>query len=638
MSDERVYVSSSPAGQRVPEVRTPAACKPDAAGVHVVHHLEPLLLEVAQRAGWPVVAVPAVHQHQAPHAAAPLALEPHEVVPPRQRHRRVAPEVERQRRHAAVRRGVAVAGREPRLRLGALGAREPRRVHGARERLDHPRVRLAGQHGERRARVHHHPTVPGAVHAPELRAGRDPRRAHRDRLQRHRVEVRVPRVVEQRRVHEAAAAARLGGAEAGGVIRAPAEDEGAGPDEPVGAEGVGHEAVGEPAGERRRELRRQRERAAPEPGHPDGLGERRVRAREGEVLHGHGRGHPDAPPPEVRHEAAVPVRVVERRARVCRRAAGGRLDVLERAPRRGAEVGGWRRGVRRRAERRRAGDAPRVGRRREGRGVAARRRGLALAEHASEGRAGEPDEVAAGVEEEGHRGRGGRRPHGQGQRVVAARGERERELAVVPGGWRLRAPARAVAAVARGRAEGGGADEVVDGDWEGRGAVGPAERAEGVGERDEQGVALLLEEEVEGEQSGQAEEAHGTALSRSKPSGFWAWQMAMVLSWGFGLLLARGRTGVLKRRDGAARLGPGGELVNLRAWGKSVRGRCVHGGHAAAAAASWRMAIGTERSGRRRGMPDLEARCLVPRRRGVAVPKAQSAKRNAGVILLWRPA
>ncbi|PAN39300.1 hypothetical protein PAHAL_7G234300 [Panicum hallii] len=505
---------ASPARERVPEVRAPAAGEPDAAGVHVVHHLEPLLLEVAQRAGGPVAVpggrVPAVHQHQAPHAAAvrPLAPEPHEVVPPGQRHRRVAPEVERQRRHTAVRRGVAVARPQPRLRLGSPGAREPRRGHRAGECLGHPRVRLAGQHGERRARVHHHAAVPGAVHAPELRAGRYPRLAHRDRLQRHRVEVRVPRVVQQRRVHEAA-----GLAEAGGLVRAAAQDEGAGADEPVGAEGVGHEAVGEPAGERRRELRRQRERAAPEPGHPDGLAQGRVRAREGEVLHGHGRGQPDAAAPEVRHEAAVPVRVVERRARVGRRAARGGLDVLQRAPRRGAEVGGRRRGVRRRAERRRAGDAARARRRRERREAA--RRGLALAEHAGEGRAGEPDEVAAGVEEEGHRRRGGCRAHGQGQRVVAARGERERELAVGGGLRRSRASMRAVAPVARGRAERGGAEEVVDGD--GRGAVAPAERGEGVGERDEQAVALAArEEEREGEQSGQAEEPHGCGLPRCR--------------------------------------------------------------------------------------------------------------------------
>jgi hypothetical protein len=50
-------------------------------------------------------------------------------------------------------------------------------------------------------------------------------------------------------------------------------------------------------------------------------------------------------------------------------------------------------------------------------------------------------------------------------------------------GRRLRATARTVA-VARDRAEGGGADEVVDGDGRG-GGVGPAERGEVVGVRDE---------------------------------------------------------------------------------------------------------------------------------------------------------
>lgn len=173
---------------------------------------------------------------------------------------------------------------------------------------------------------------------------------------------------------------------------------------------MGDEAVGEPPGERCwRELGRERERAAPEPGHPDGLAERRVRAREGEVLHGHGRGDPHAPAPEARDEAAVAVGVIERRARVGRRARAG-LDVVERAPGRGAEVGGRRRGVRRGAERRRAGDAAGVGRRWERVGaVVAGRGGLALAEHAGERGAGEPDEVAAGVEEEGHRVGGGER-------------------------------------------------------------------------------------------------------------------------------------------------------------------------------------------------------------------------------------
>jgi hypothetical protein len=115
--------------------------------------------------------------------------------------------------------------------------------------------------------------------------------------------------------------------------------------------------------------------------------------------------------------------------------------------------------------------------------VPSRRRGIALAEHVGEGGAGEPDEVTAGVEEEGHRRRDGRRPHRQGQCVVATWGERERGLTVVPMGRRLRATARAVA-VAHGRAEGGGANEVVDGDGRG-GGVGPAKRGEVVGERDE---------------------------------------------------------------------------------------------------------------------------------------------------------
>jgi hypothetical protein len=59
-------------------------------------------------------------------------------------------------------------------------------------------------------------------------------------------------------------------------------------------------------------------------------------------------------------------------------------------------------------------------------------------------------------------------------------------------------------------------------------------------------VALVvLEEEGErdGEQSGHAEEAHGAALSRARPSGLCAWRMAMVLCspWGFGFA---------RRRDG----------------------------------------------------------------------------------------
>lgn len=102
---------------------------------------------------------------------------------------------------------VVVTGSEARLVLRGLGPLEPGRGHRAAELLGHTRVRLVGQHGERRAGVHHHPAVPGAAHAPELGPGRDPRPAHRDRFESHRVEVRVLRVVQQRRVHEA----RLGG-------------------------------------------------------------------------------------------------------------------------------------------------------------------------------------------------------------------------------------------------------------------------------------------------------------------------------------------------------------------------------------------------------------------------------------------
>jgi hypothetical protein len=59
-------------------------------------------------------------------------------------------------------------------------------------------------------------------------------------------------------------------------------------------------------------------------------------------------------------------------------------------------------------------------------------------------------------------------------------------------------------AVACGGTEGGGADEVVDGD-----AIGSAKGREGVGEREEESVAL----QRGGEESKQAKEAHGHGVA-----------------------------------------------------------------------------------------------------------------------------
>lgn len=147
-----------------------------------------------------------------------------------------------------------------------------------------------------------------------------------------------------------------------------------------------------------------------------------------------------------------------------------------------------------------AGDL--AGRRRRGQWwVEGRVRRLALAQHALERGAGEPDKVAASVHIQRDDGRRGRRADGDTERVVAPGGQREGDL--LPAAL-LRVPA---ATVARRRVERRRLEVLEDG------KVGILGTEEGVGEREDDGIrpsTINNKELVTQHEQQQKEGSHGS--------------------------------------------------------------------------------------------------------------------------------